>query len=855
MAVLGLLAVSCYDDSELRSELEDHETRISRLEDICEVMNTNIAALQAIIDATESGDYITEVSPIMDDGEEVGYVITFNDAGKIKIYHGTDGQDGAPGKDGQDGKDGVDTGETPDISIRLDEDGVYYWTLNGEWLLDDNGNKVKAVGTDGKDGKDGQDGADGKDGAAGEDGTDGTNGSNGTDGKDGKDGVTPQLKIEEEYWYVSYDGGKNWTKLGKATGEDGKDGSAGGDSIFSEVYQSGGYVYFILSGGDSFKVPTSASSALDIEFDVEQGVAVVPETTLKFKYTIKGAVGKTLVKALLVADAFDDCIAVKPIDDTYGYVYFYNDIGLTSSERDESCWLDEKGEVTWGNFYESKMIIIVIVTDSNDNQIIKALNFTQGVLESVNDAYIADHVAGTISVAANTNLSLDTVYEVRIPENAQSWLSYAPTKATMRTDNLEFTLKANESDKFRSSVVEVVNEKGYVFDTFHIFQRSTIAGEIMTFADERVRNACVARFDKDLDGELTYEEAATVTDLKDLFLEKDIVTFDELEYFTSVTEIPDGLFKDCASLESVRLSECVKTIGNEAFLNCSSLKRIILPSSLEKIGREAFAGCAALSTVNVLAAYPPQGASRMFEDSVTIYVIPVSVGFYKTDYYWCDYTILPDGFNLKLDLTKGDMLFTYNREIDETFVCVPVSLKISGDLSNVDKVDEFGFYVNNNYDEMYYPIESLNLTVTDTLKFDDRDLEFTCEVGAYLRYDDGTIITFDTRTVDMVYDQVPSVEILEVTYLGLYRDDSSRLLYQIVLNVSGAPLFEDLNISSIGDKDIYIRWLEFQLYDGIVKGEFVLETSGNNQWPISIAITYSGEDFEEKQSNIVTLNN
>ena len=36
--------------------------------------------------------------------------------------------------------------------------------LDGEWLLDDNGNKIKAVGTDGADGANGQDGVDGVDG-------------------------------------------------------------------------------------------------------------------------------------------------------------------------------------------------------------------------------------------------------------------------------------------------------------------------------------------------------------------------------------------------------------------------------------------------------------------------------------------------------------------------------------------------------------------------------------------------------------------------------------------------------------------------------------------------------------------
>ena len=98
----------------------------------------------------------------------------------------------------------------PVIGVRKDTDGCYYWTLDGEWLTDEKGNKVKAQGTDGKDGVDGEDGNDGADG---EDGTDGTN---------GKDGITPQLKIENGRWMLSMDDGKTWTDIGQATGADGK---------------------------------------------------------------------------------------------------------------------------------------------------------------------------------------------------------------------------------------------------------------------------------------------------------------------------------------------------------------------------------------------------------------------------------------------------------------------------------------------------------------------------------------------------------------------------------------------------------------------------------------------------------
>ena len=287
-----LALTSCqFDDSDIWGKLDeygesirDHEQRISALEELCKQMNTNIEALQTLVDALEKRDYVTNVSEVRSNGEVIGYTISFAYSDTITIYHGQDGKDGVNGADGKDGY-------TPQIGVMKDTDGIYYWTLDGVWLLDANGNKIKAVGTDGADGKDGQDGANGTDGKDGQDGTNGSDGKDGQDGTDGKDGadgqngkdgadgVTPQLKIENDYWYVSYDNGATWVQLGKATGEDGKDGQDGndgedgsdgadgedGDSIFKSVTQDDEYVYFNLADGTMITLPKHDKENIQFE--------------------------------------------------------------------------------------------------------------------------------------------------------------------------------------------------------------------------------------------------------------------------------------------------------------------------------------------------------------------------------------------------------------------------------------------------------------------------------------------------------------------------------------------------------------------------------------------------------------
>ena len=267
LLLLGLticLFTACHD--KLWDAIDDLDVRVARLEELCKEMNTNIVSIQTIVNVVQSGDYITGVTEIKKDGEVIGYTITFANHDPITIYHGQDGKDGQGGQNG--------SANAPVIGVAQDTDGVYYWTLNGEWLLDNNGNKLPVSG---KDGQNGTNGSNGQDGTDGKDGQDGEDGKNGADGQDGKDGITPQLKIEDGYWYISYDNGATWTQLGKATGEDGKDGTDGengkdgqngtdgkdgqdGDSMFQSVTQDENYVYFTLADGTVIKIAKGNSN-------------------------------------------------------------------------------------------------------------------------------------------------------------------------------------------------------------------------------------------------------------------------------------------------------------------------------------------------------------------------------------------------------------------------------------------------------------------------------------------------------------------------------------------------------------------------------------------------------------------
>lgn len=121
----------------------------------------------------------------------------------------------------------------------------------------------------------------------------------------------------------------------------------------------------------------------------------------------------------------------------------------------------------------------------------------------------------------------------------------------------------------------------------------------ISFADSRVKALCVDNWDTNGDGELSYAEAASVTSLGSVFkFQGTITAFDELQYFTGLTEIGYMSFYRCSVLASVIIPNSVTNIQDAAFTNCSSLTSITIPCNITAIGRAAFQNCSDLVTLN-----------------------------------------------------------------------------------------------------------------------------------------------------------------------------------------------------------------------------------------------------------------
>ena len=94
----------------------------------------------------------------------------------------------------------------------------------------------------------------------------------------------------------------------------------------------------------------------------------------------------------------------------------------------------------------------------------------------------------------------------------------------------------------------------------------------------------------------------------------------------SVTSIGDYAFKQCDSLQSITIPNSVKSIGDYAFSDCESLQSITIPNSVKSIGNKAFSSCKSLQSVTIPNSVTSIG-DRAFSycDSLQSVTIPNSV--------------------------------------------------------------------------------------------------------------------------------------------------------------------------------------------------------------------------------------
>lgn len=530
-AAVAAGATACSTDlSEVWDSITSITKRLTAVEETCERLNTNVQSMQTILQAHAASDCVTGVSAVTENGREVGYVLSFRNSGNVTLYHGNDGKDGSNGSDGA----------TPAVSLKKDNDGNYYWTLDGEWLVDSDGNKVKAHGADG------------------------------TDGKDGKDGVTPQFKIENECWMMSADGGKTWENLGRAVGEKGEPGAAGTNSetlIASIDYTTSDLMVSIkLANGDVIELPTqkafkaleelckAANNNITSLKELLSGSRVIKSVTAitgGYRIVLAGITSSDLNEEITILNGTDGDEGATPL------------IGVKSDDDGKMYWT-VNGE--W-------------LLDADDSKV--KVEGTDGMTPELQ---IKD---GNWEVSTDGGKSWKVLGKATGDEGCSILKSVTQDDTTVRfeltTGEIITVSKSNDA-----SIVLGNNMIAYTTsNAMHVYGNSKVSPVFVNY--EKLGDTFYNYYDKE------------ISIFYDSLLRSGIYEITSITLPESVTRIHDYAFSSWKLLETIDLSKNLTSIGTYAFNNCESLKSIEIPESVTEIQDHAFDACKSLTSVRGLA--------------------------------------------------------------------------------------------------------------------------------------------------------------------------------------------------------------------------------------------------------------
>ena len=239
----------------VRPELDETHAKLQALQELAGAVNRDLHILDLIVrELDDSHTILPETFHLTEDG----YEVSFRDGKKIVIPFG---------------KDGVDGVQFIPVGVR-DEDGLYYWTINGEWMEVD-GNRIRAGATD---------------------------------------GIVPQFKIEDGFWWISLDGGLTFSELAAVDDMD-------GFGVFRDVQQtSSGKVVLTLWDGETVELCSQLPFRMSFEGPVRDTLLVAAGELLPvpYKVLVEGETDQTVV----VTSGTDGTYIsrVEPADGTTGVV-------------------------------------------------------------------------------------------------------------------------------------------------------------------------------------------------------------------------------------------------------------------------------------------------------------------------------------------------------------------------------------------------------------------------------------------------------------------------------------------------------------------------------------------------------
>lgn len=364
----------------------------------------------------------------------------------------------------------------------------------------------------------------------------------------GKDGITPLLKIEDDYWYVSYDEGATWKKEGKAKGEN-------GDSMFQSVTLDDKFIHFTLADGTTFKLEKNTTN------QTPEGDDVIEFKDLYLKSVLVSSSNLNLDKNNDGEISFEEAKKLKALSMS-NHTNLYSFKEFKYFENVQKCsftgctnlfeitlpeGLDTISPNAFGNSSSSSACQkLTSINIPKDCKYIGNYAFANTSLRKVDIPEGCDYIG-------DRAFYYTKLTSVDLPNSIQSIGSYA------------FYISNDTLESFRFP--ENFTKGG---SNIFYYLPKTIYWDAINCQSYQISNS-------------TSKDATKIS----------VILGDKVEF------VPENLCKYLYKLENINLPNSVKTIGANAFYQCSSLANVLFPEGLELINDYAFYDCSALQEIRI----------------------------------------------------------------------------------------------------------------------------------------------------------------------------------------------------------------------------------------------------------------
>ena len=544
------------------------------LDSFCEIMNTNIASLQAIVEAFEEDDYVASFEETKNSMPEdyATYSVRFNAGTSAEIWCR---------------KDGNDSKGVPQISAAQDENGKWYWTLDGKWLSI-GGSTVPVL--------------------------------------EGDD--APRICAEDGRWMISGDAGATWKDLSEMDGQ----AVSPGKYIFDDAYKKGSFLHLVLDNGET--LPISTLEDIDIIFTDADGATCVTGETARIAYEVVGWDEATEVICSCDTPGWEAEIESTGINT--GYVVVTN----TGAEEDAAVTVTADNS-TGDEISKALIFVKGILTAKADVENIGGDGGIVDVEITTNTNYtvsIPSEASGWISVVdggTKSELRTETIklavagYESGPDRSATVSFTVSGKVVT----SIHISQKSQEeeiwgapidfADKRVKSILtstecspvidsnkdgEITYREAMECTTLPYFSGITSFDELQFFTS--LKGIPSERFERcsELNSIKLPESLTSIG--KRAFSRCSSLTSIDLP--DGVTAVRYGVFEKCIGLTSINLPDGLTTISNYAFYGCSSLTSIDLPDGVKYIDEDAFYECSSLAELTFHSVNPPELSNNSF---------------------------------------------------------------------------------------------------------------------------------------------------------------------------------------------------------------------------------------------------